>query len=75
MNELEEKMNNARAELIKSDLDLRIQQLTKHADDQNRWIRSYEDEVNRMKQDVLNIGKIRSSLPDGCFRRIQLEPT
>jgi coxsackievirus/adenovirus receptor len=43
-------------------------------EDQNRWMRDYDDEIEKLRRDVANIADIRSSLPDGCYRRVKLEP-
>jgi len=41
---------------------------------QAQWVKNYQDEVDRLQADVLNIEDISNSLPDGCWKRLQLEP-
>jgi hypothetical protein len=41
---------------------------------QAQWVKNYQDEVDRLEADVLNIEDISNSLPDGCWKRVQLEP-
>jgi hypothetical protein len=37
-------------------------------------MRDYGDEVARLRIEVQNIEDIRASLPDGCWKRVKLEP-
>jgi len=41
---------------------------------QAQWVKNYQDEVDRLQTDVQNIEDISNSLPDGCWKRLQLEP-
>jgi coxsackievirus/adenovirus receptor len=41
---------------------------------QAQWVKDYQDEVDRLQTDVQNIEDISNSLPDGCWKRVQLEP-
>jgi coxsackievirus/adenovirus receptor len=41
---------------------------------QAQWVKNYQDEVDRLLADVVNIEEISSALPDGCWKRLQLEP-
>jgi hypothetical protein len=41
---------------------------------QAQWVKNYLDEVDRLQADVQNIEEISKSLPDGCWKRVQLEP-
>lgn len=72
--ELEQRLAEAEKERKNDNLDGRIAQLSKTFDEQKKWIHDYEDEVNKLQSDVANIAKIRESLPDGCYRRMRLEP-
>lgn len=71
---LEQRLEEARQEYQTSNLDDRVDKLRKLDEDQKNWIHNYEDEVKKLAADVANIAKIRESLPDGCFRRLRLEP-
>lgn len=72
--DLENRLREAEKDLKTTDLDARVGQLEKMNDEQKLWIKSYEDEVAKLANDVANIAKIRESLPNGCFRRLHLEP-
>lgn len=72
--DLENRLREAEKDLKATDLDARVAQLEQMNEEQKRWIKSYEDEVAKLAADVANIAKIRESLPDGCFRRLHLEP-
>lgn len=72
--DLETRLREAEKDLKTTDLDARVNQLDKLNEEQKLWIKNYEDEVNKLAADVANIAKIRESLPDGCYRRLHLEP-
>jgi len=72
--DLENRLREAEKDLKASDLDARVSQLEKMNEEQKLWIKNYEEEVAKLAADVANIAKIRESLPDGCFRRLHLEP-
>jgi hypothetical protein len=38
------------------------------------WLKDYEDEINKLEEEVKNVKEISESLPNGCFREINLEP-
>ena len=72
--QLEKKLQDAENELIQSNLDARLQQLENLDNQQKLYFKNYDDQVQKLNADVANIAKIRESLPDGCFRRMHLEP-
>jgi laminin gamma 1 len=74
LEDLERRLAKAEQELKDADLDNKMAELKNIRDDQNRWMRDYDDEIDKLRRDVANIADIRSSLPDGCFRRLKLEP-
>lgn len=37
-------------------------------------IKSYQAEIEQLEGEVVNIRMIADSLPDGCFKRVRLEP-
>lgn len=71
---LEQRLLDANNDYKASNLDDRVDKLRKMDEDQKKWIHSYEEEVRKLAADVANIAKIREALPDGCFRRLRLEP-
>lgn len=74
LEDLERRLSRAEQELKDADLDNRMADLRNARDEQNMWIRDYEDEIRKLERDVRNIANIRATLPDACFRRIKLEP-
>lgn len=41
---------------------------------QNQWVRDYEEELARLRLEVDNVEAIKEALPDGCWKRLKLEP-
>lgn len=41
---------------------------------QNYWKKKYEEEVALLTSEVNNVESIKLSLPEGCFKRLKLEP-
>ena len=41
----------------------------------DRWMKQYEDEHDHLRLEVDNVKEILDQLPEGCFKRIVLEPT
>ena len=41
---------------------------------QNQLVRDYEEELARLRLDVDNVEAIKEALPDGCWKRLKLEP-
>lgn len=74
LDKLEERLKSAEYEIKQTNLDQRIHLLTEAKNLQTQWIKNYEDEVARLKIEVQNIEEIKNSLPDVCFKRLQLEP-
>lgn len=37
-------------------------------------VREYEEELTRLRMEVDNIEAIKDALPDGCWKRLKLEP-
>lgn len=74
LEELERRLARAEQELKDADLENRMNTLKNIREEQNQWMRNYDDEIEKLKRDVANIADIRASLPDGCFRRLKLEP-
>lgn len=41
---------------------------------QTQWMKSYQEEVDRLAAEVDNIQDIRDALPNDCFKQLALEP-
>jgi len=74
LDELQLRLERAEEEFQSANLDGRIQELKDARISQAQWVKNYQDEVDRLQADVLNIEDISNSLPDGCWKRLQLEP-
>ncbi|XP_030761845.1 laminin subunit gamma-1-like isoform X2 [Sitophilus oryzae] len=74
LNRLEEEINLTEYHLIQAKLDERLAELQKEHKSQNDLIESYKDQIRTLRHEVSNIEHIVSSLPDGCYKRVELEP-
>ncbi|GFG33810.1 hypothetical protein Cfor_03510 [Coptotermes formosanus] len=74
LDELQLRLERAEEEFQFANLDGRIQELKDARISQAQWVKNYQDEVERLQADVQNIEDISNSLPDGCWKRVQLEP-
>ncbi|XP_075991196.1 laminin subunit gamma-1 [Anticarsia gemmatalis] len=75
LDRLEESLDKAEKDLKAVDLDGKIKSLTEAKNNHQRWMKQYEDEHDHLRLEVDNIKDILNQLPDGCFKRIVLEPT
>ncbi|XP_069688400.1 laminin subunit gamma-1 [Periplaneta americana] len=74
LDDLELRLQRAEDDLKTANLDGRIAELKEARISQAVWVKNYQDEVDRLQADVQNIEDISNSLPDGCWKRVQLEP-
>ncbi|XP_066585793.1 laminin subunit gamma-1 [Prorops nasuta] len=74
LNRLEERLITAEKEIKAANLDQRIRSLTDAKNLQTQWVKNYEDEVARLRNEVDNIDDIRKALPPECFQQVRLEP-
>lgn len=74
LNALEARLLAAQEEFDRADLDSRIEALTSAKQIQSQWMKSYQEDVDRLTADVDNIQDIRDALPKGCFKQLILEP-
>ncbi|XP_075991198.1 uncharacterized protein LOC142986569 isoform X2 [Anticarsia gemmatalis] len=71
----EESLDKTEKDLRAVDFDRNIKSLTDAKNNHQRWMKQYEDEHDHLRLEVDNIKDILNQLPDGCFKRIVLEPT
>lgn len=64
----------AESELQSANLEERLAALTELKNNQNSMIKTYQNEIGNLEAEVANIRLIADSLPDGCFKRVRLEP-
>ncbi|XP_014218984.1 laminin subunit gamma-1 isoform X2 [Copidosoma floridanum] len=74
LDRLEDRLRKAEAEIRAADLDQRIRALTEAKNLQTQWVKNYEDEVSRLRNEVENISDMRKVLPVTCYKRVRLEP-
>ncbi|PSN35327.1 Laminin subunit gamma-1, partial [Blattella germanica] len=74
LDELELRLQQAEDDFRSANLDGRIQELIDARIVQQQWVKSYQDEIDRLQADVQNMEDISEALPEGCWKRVQLEP-
>ncbi|XP_060520343.1 laminin subunit gamma-1-like isoform X2 [Cylas formicarius] len=74
INRLEEEIRLAEERLRESRLEERLESLQKEHKAQNDLIEQYKDQIVALGRDVDNIEQIANALPDGCYKRVELEP-
>ena len=74
LNNLESRLQAAKTEFERANLDSRIESLTSAKQSQIQWMKSYQEEVDRLAAEVDNIQDIRDALPHDCFKQLALEP-
>ncbi|XP_028035475.1 laminin subunit gamma-1 [Bombyx mandarina] len=75
LDRLKESLDSAEKALRGVDLDGKIKTLTEAKNNHQRWMKEYQDEHDLLQSEVENVKGILEQLPDGCFKRIVLEPT
>nr|CAD7454511.1 unnamed protein product [Timema tahoe] len=74
LNQLERRLNAAEDELRQANLDQRLQSLREARNLQTQSMKNYDEELKYLRQEVENIEDINESLPEGCWKRMVLEP-
>ncbi|XP_052121293.1 laminin subunit gamma-1 isoform X1 [Frankliniella occidentalis] len=74
LNNLEERLEAAKQEFDRANLDNRIESLTSAKQAQTQWMKSYQEDLERLVAEVDNIGEISEALPSNCFKQLALEP-
>ncbi|CAH1179506.1 unnamed protein product [Phaedon cochleariae] len=71
---LENALALAEEQLLDSKLEEKLAHLQMEHSAQANLIEQYKHDIGALKDDVQNIEEIVQSLPEGCFRRVELEP-
>lgn len=71
---LEEQILITEQKLKDTKLEEKLEQLQKDHKDRNELIEQYKLEIAWMQNEVESIEAVLQALPEGCFRRIELEP-
>ncbi|XP_018901355.2 laminin subunit gamma-1 isoform X1 [Bemisia tabaci] len=74
LNRLETRLAAAQAEFDNANVNEQLKTLTAAKITQTNLVKSYKDEVEKLKLDVHNIDEIQKSLPKDCWKRFKLEP-
>lgn len=61
--------------LVDSDLEVRFEGLVEVKVEIERWMSSYEGELDLLFSDVQNIKDINETIPRNCFKRVNIEAT
>lgn len=74
LDKLEKKLKVAEERLKKANLHQRMERLEKERLEQTTLIKNYELDLQRLRDEVLNIEAIKNALPDKCYKTVALEP-
>ncbi|XP_066151126.1 laminin subunit gamma-1-like isoform X1 [Euwallacea fornicatus] len=74
LDRLEQELLITEARLKETRLEERLEELQKQHKNQNQLIESYKEQIRILQADVNNIEQIVNTLPEGCFKRMELEP-
>lgn len=71
---LEEAIRDTEQQIQESQLDEKLSNLQKDHAAQANLVDQYKIDITKLQSDVDNIEAIVNALPEGCFRRLELEP-
>ncbi|KAJ8915766.1 hypothetical protein NQ315_004578 [Exocentrus adspersus] len=74
LNKLEEELMTAEKVLKDAKLEEKLVDLQNEHQTQADLIDQYKLDISRLQKEVQNIEEIVRALPDGCFRKVELEP-
>jgi len=74
LDRLDKEIEEIETKINETKLEDRMQELQQNHKMQNNLIDEYNMKIDELRKDVDNIKSIVESLPDGCFRRLELEP-
>lgn len=74
LDRLEGDLRIAEQKVAEANLDKILEDLQKKQREQNALIDNYNDEIMRLRKEVENVENIAKALPDGCFKKVTLEP-
>lgn len=70
---LEEELDRLERELDQANIDAELATLKEQNEKIKCWRDKYETDLSQFRRDVENIAAIRDSLPDNCFKTIDIE--
>lgn len=71
---LEEQIRITEEKLKETRLLEKLEQMQKDHKERNQLIEEYKLEIAWLQNEVDNIEEVLKALPEGCFRRLELEP-
>lgn len=71
---LEKELREAEERVAEAKLDERLNELREKQKGQNDLIDFYKTQIDQLQKEVENVEQIANALPDGCFKRVELEP-
>lgn len=74
LDQLEMDLADIERTLVEENLDQQYKDLQQSHDQVKKWVIDYTDNISQLRRDVDNIEEIKNSLPDGCFKNVELEP-
>lgn len=74
LDRLDKEIEQIETKINETKLEDRVQELQQKHKIQASLITEYNAKIEELERDVDNIKSIVESLPDGCFRRLELEP-
>ncbi|KAK7094875.1 hypothetical protein V1264_006365 [Littorina saxatilis] len=73
LGELEEELDRLEKELAQANIDAELATLSEQNEKIKCWRDKYETDLSQFRKDVENIAAIRDSLPNDCFKSIDIE--
>ena len=74
LEKLEVELRKAERKVSEAKLDEKLADLKNQQKSQTDLINFYKTEIHRLQKEVENVEQIAKALPDGCFKRVELEP-
>lgn len=71
---LEAELRKAEERIIEAKLDEKLNELRQQQKSQSDLIINYKMQIDELQKEVDSVERIAKALPDGCFKRVELEP-
>lgn len=73
LNQIDESLKKAKGKMAGSELNRKLEELSKVARGQEEMISDYDRQIVEIRSDITNLNDIKNTLPDGCFNTPSLE--
>ena len=74
LDRLERELEKAERQVQDAKLEQILEDLEREQRERSDLVDAYNAEIERLREEVKNVEQIANALPDGCFKRVQLEP-